>query len=277
MLPPFELHRPADLSEALGLLAEHGDDAAVYMGGTELLLLLKLGLVEPGHLVDGKGLAELQGVRVHPDRIEIGAAVTYRHLERDPDVAAALPALTALVRQVANVRVRNAGTLAGNLCFAEPHSDPATLLIALDAEVELASPAGRRRLPLGAFVRGPLDVDLRAGEIMTTVVVPRPAAGAVVTFRRLALKERPTANVATVLGGPAGTTRVVVGAAGPRPVRVRAAEELLAANGTGGLAEAAGLAGVDSAATTDGDGTAEYKRHLVEVLVRRAAAPALAG
>src|SRR6185312_8684166 len=134
-LPPFDLHRARSLDEAHELLERYGEDAAVVCGGTELLLLLKLGFAAYGHLVDVKGIEELGGVRVDNGTLLIGATATHREIERSPAVLERLPALAAMERDVANIRVRNVGTLGGNLCFSDPHSDPATFLLTLDAEV----------------------------------------------------------------------------------------------------------------------------------------------
>lgn len=269
LLPPFTLHRPTSVQEAIGLLATQ-EESVVYMGGTELLLLMKLGLASPEHLVDCKRVAGLDELTISGGAVRIGAAVSHRRIERDPAVAAALPALAQMTRQVANVRVRNAGTVAGNLCFAEPHSDPATLLLALEARVVIAAPSGEREIGLDEFVLGPLQTTLSDGELVIRIIVPLPPPGAQVVYQRFAVKERPAANVAVVAGGPPGTTRVVVGAAGPRPVRVHAAEALLEAGEPSGRGEtlAATAAAVES--YDDGDGSAEYKTHLAQVLLGRA-------
>src|SRR4029077_1999458 len=116
------------------LLAQHGDDAVVYCGGTELLLVLKLGLAAYPNLLDLKGIPELRVFEERDGTLRIGAAVTHRELESSPLVHRLVPALAEMERRVANVRVRSVGTLGGNLCFSDPHSDPATLLLALDAE-----------------------------------------------------------------------------------------------------------------------------------------------
>jgi carbon-monoxide dehydrogenase medium subunit len=178
-----------------------------------------------------------------------------------------MPELARLEATVANLRVRAAGTLGGNLCFAEPHSDPATLLVALGAEVELASRSGTRRLPVQDFVMGPLQTALAPGEIMTAIRIPVPRAGTRVAFERIRLKERPVANVAVMLTG--AEARVVVGAVGPRPLRVHAAEEVLvdrpeAIEAACSLVEA----GVEPYA--DSEASIEYKRHLSSVLTGRA-------
>jgi carbon-monoxide dehydrogenase medium subunit len=269
-LPPFELHRPERLDEALELLERHGEDAAFYMGGTELLLVMKLGFAQPGHLVDGKALPELTQLRVAAAGITIGAGVTHRRIERHGDVARVLPTLVSMERRVANVRVRNAGTLGGNLCFAEPHSDPMTLLVALDATVQLARRSGIRTLPLAEFARGAFATALEPGEVMTEIHIPLPSPGARVGYQRLAFTERPTAAAAVVLDGAA--TRVVVGALGPVPLRVPAAESALADGDVDAAVSAVG----DAVTARDTERGSDYRAHLAGVLVRRAVAGAVA-
>lgn len=269
MIQPFVYHRPDHLEEALQLLEDHGDDAALYMGGTELVLVMKLGLAAPEHLVDGKRLRELEGVQFDMDELVVGAAVTHRQLELHPDVQQRLPALAELERHVANVRVRNVGTLGGNLCFAEPHSDPATLLIALGSSVDLASRAGHRTLPLTDFIAGPLMTALGPDELLVRVRVPLPPADAHVAYRRIAFRERPVGNVAVVSDGD--RTTVVVGAFENTPRRVPEVEAALsAAPDDHDAAVAAIQAAIEPHA--DLDGSEDYKRHLAGVLLRRALA-----
>lgn len=267
MLPRFAVERPASLADALDLLRRFGDEAAFYMGGTELLLLMKLGMADASVLVDGKRLPELRRLAVVDGTLHIGAGETHRDIERSSVVRAAVPSLAALSRRVANLRVRNAGTLGGNLCFAEPHSDPATLLIALGAQVRLASPDGERTLPVEDFISGALTTALADGEVMTEILVPVPREGTAVAYERLAFRERPVVNVAVTHDGH--SPRLVVGAVGSHPRRVREAETLLAADPSDAdaVADAAGAA-VDPVA--DSEGSDDYKRHLVRVTTKRA-------
>jgi carbon-monoxide dehydrogenase medium subunit len=280
-LPPFELHRPSTLEEASELLERHGPDAALYCGGTELLLLLKLGFASFGHLVDVKGIEELKGIRAEDGVIVIGGAVTHRTLERDGFVHEQLPALAEMERGVANIRVRNVGTLGGNLCFSDPHSDPATFLLALDAEVECRrGGSDARRLPVGAFVAGPYQTALQAAELLTAVRVPPPPRGTRVVHRKFRFHERPAVTVtcaARVENGSIAEARVAVGSVGPRPVRVVEAERWL----TGAPADAPLDTAAESAASVAGavedvNGSVEYKENLVRVLVERALREALA-
>jgi len=266
-LPDFELRRPETLPEALGLLSEYGAEAAFYMGGTELLLAMKYGLAYASVLVDGKRLSELRAVGADNGSVILGAGLTHLELEANPIVRDVLPELAGVERTIANVRVRATGTLGGNLCFAEPHSDPATLLIALGAEVDLASGSGVRSVPIEDFILGPLQTALAPGEIMTTIRVPRPAPGTRLAFDRIRLKERPVANVAVALAE--GESRVVIGAVGPRPIRITAAEDLLSRRPEA-IEEACGLVESSVEPYDDSEGSIEYKRHLASVLTARA-------
>jgi aerobic carbon-monoxide dehydrogenase medium subunit len=281
MLRPFTLHRPETAEEACALLARLGEDAVPYAGGTELLLLMKLGLLRPPHLVDVKRIRELNEL-ADSDRLTIGATVTHRSLERSALVRERCPLVASVARHVANVRVRNVGTVGGNLAFADPHSDLATLFLALDARVELVSPRGRRELALGDFVRGPWETARFPDELLACVrLAPWPSATA--AYVKFGVHERPTLGIAVALGlndgnGRQGArvqdARVAVGCVGPRPARVAAAEARLRGVAVdqiddviGAVSDAA-AAGVDPA--DDLYGSADYKREMVAVFVRRA-------
>jgi aerobic carbon-monoxide dehydrogenase medium subunit len=270
-LPPFELHRARSEDEARELLERHGEDAAVLCGGTELLLLLKLGFAGYGHLVDIRGIEELRGIRAENGSLVIGATTTHREIERSPLVLERLPALAAMERRVANLRVRNVGTLGGNLCFSDPHSDPATFLLALDAEAEWAG----RRAPLAEFLLGPYETALRHGELLQAVRIPVPPAGTRVAHRKLAFHERPAATVTCAVrleDGAVAEARVAVGSVGARALRVEEAEARLAGaapDDAAALAAAAELAAEAADPVDDANGSADYKAQLVRVLVER--------
>jgi carbon-monoxide dehydrogenase medium subunit len=277
-LPPFDLHRPESVEEATELADRYGEDAAFYCGGTELLLLLKLGFASFGHLIDLKRVEELGGVRAENGALVVGGAVTHRQLERSELVRERLPALATMERRVANLRVREVGTLGGNLCFSDPHSDPATFLLALDVEVEHrrgGEPA--RRTPISDFVVGPYQTSLGEGEVLTSVRIPELPRGAAVVHAKFAFHERPTATVAClarVVEGEVAEARVAVGSVGPQPVRAPAAEQVLTGApaeeiGTELLLKAGERAAEAAAPVDDATGSAEYKAQLVRVLVER--------
>jgi aerobic carbon-monoxide dehydrogenase medium subunit len=276
-LTAFELHRPQSVEEATALLDQHGEDALLYCGGTELLLLAKLGFTAFEHLVDTKAIDELAGIRVDGDVLVIGATATHRQIERSPLVLERLPALAAMERQVANIRVRTVGTLAGNLCFSDPHSDPATFLLALDAEVDSRrGDAPARRRPLNAFLSGPYEPALEHGEVVLSIRVPFPAPGTAIVHQKFAFHERPAATVtcgARVVGGVVESARIAVGSVGNLAVRASEAEALLVGASPLDdrvLAAAGASAAAVSNPVEDANGSVEYKAHLVEVLVVRA-------
>jgi aerobic carbon-monoxide dehydrogenase medium subunit len=279
-LTPFELHRPSTLAEASELLERLGDEAVVYSGGTELLLVAKLGFTDFTALVDVKAIPELNGVDANGE-LRIGGAVTHRELERSEAVLRGWPSLAEMERHVGNLRVRNTGTIGGNLCFADPHSDPATFLLAVGGELTLqrgAEPG--RRLAIDEFVRGPYMTALEPGELLVSVHVPRLSEGSRAVHRKIAFRERPAITVAAWLDVRDGTiaeARVAVGSVGPRPLRATQAEELLAGSDAGSVDFAAVGEAVASEAdpVEDLNGSVDYKRQLVRVLAARALAEAL--
>jgi carbon-monoxide dehydrogenase medium subunit len=276
-LPPFELHRPDSVAEASRLLDELGDDAVVISGGTELLLVMKLGFADHPHLVDVKRIAELRRLEASGDLLEVGAAVTHREIERSPVVRERWPALAAMERLVGNLRVRNMGTIGGNLCFADPHSDPATFLLATGGSLVCRRGDGpARELSIDEFVQGPYYTALEPGELVTAVRVPDPGPGVGIAHEKMSLHERPAVTVtclARVEDGQIRSARVAVGSVGTRPARAGDAEAVLtgaAADGLNGRAgEAADAAAAAADPVEDANGSVEYKCQLVRVLGER--------
>ena len=277
MLRRFEVHHPSTVADAVALRLRYGGEAAIYAGGTELLLAMKLGVARWPHLIDVKRIPELGGVSLRDGVLRIGATVTHWDLERDASVARAIPALAALERNVANVRVRAAGTLAGNIAFAEPHADPPALLIALGARVVLRGEKGERALPLETFVTGMYETAIAADEIITAIEVPVPAANMRATYLKFQILERPSVGVAIAgelrEGRFTDAPAVVVGAVDEMPRRVETGSLARADARAPGTADAladAARAAVEPVA--DLAGSVEYKQHLVGVFARRALA-----
>lgn len=283
MLPArFNLHRPASIGEALALLGQHGDDASPYAGGTELLVAMKARVVRFAHIVDIKRIAELRGVVARPDGgLSIGALCTHHELANHALVRERLPAYADLSANVANIRVRVAGTLGGNLCFAEPHADPPALLCALGAQVVLAGPAGERSLAVGDFIVGELSTARADNELLRRIEVPGLPAGGRAGYRASGHLERPAVGVAAVAvpHGEGHQWRFFAGAICGRPTELtllaQAMSGLPAAEALAALQANAGAAAETLEAHDDLRGSAEYKRHLVTVLARRAARIAL--
>lgn len=275
----FEMFEAQSVAEACAALTEFGEGARVYAGGTELLLVLKEGFLEADVLVNIKTIPGLNDIRMGEGMVHIGSLATHRQLELSDVVREQLPTFAEAERHVANVRVRNVGTLGGNLCFGEPHSDPGAVLLLHDAMVEVASVDGTRTLPLSEFIVGPFEVALEPGEILTEIQVPVLPEGTVSSYRKFGFLERPSVGVGVALTPDADRAGVVearisVGSAGPIPTRVPEAEALLQGVALVDVAQLAAQVG-DAAAkamdtSSDLHGSADYKRHLVAVMVRQA-------
>src|SRR3981081_3846829 len=231
----FDSHAPTSLAETFSLLATHGDDAHLMAGGTALVLLLQQGLVQPGHVVGLRGVAELQGVRRLDDGgLQIRALTTHRQAERAADVQAFCPALADTFARVATVRIRNQATVGGNLAHADPAQDPPPMLIALSASAVVASSAGERRIPLDEFFVDYFETALQPGEVLVAVDLPPLAAGTRVTYKKFLPRTQDdyaTVSVAAALrlgsDSQCEEVRISLGAAATTPVRARAVEDAL--------------------------------------------------
>lgn len=277
-LPPFSLHRSVSTSAAIELLEEFGDDGVIYSGGTELLLVMKLGLADFDHLVDIKRIPGIDAIAVDGNELRIGAAATHRSIETNLDIHTGWPSLALMTRQVANARVRNVGTLGGNLAFGDPASDPATFLLALQASIEIRGVGGvLRRVSVSDFFVGAYQTALGDAELIETIVVPALAPGTFVVHERIRFQERPAVTVTVAGTGKAGRVsgvKIAVGSVGSVPIQIAEAEEMLFGVGLGSLESAVTevAAAVEASVEPIADlhGSVEYKRHLAGVLVGRA-------
>ena len=228
MIPSFHLVQPTTIAEASQALLDFGDKGKVYNGGAELLLLLRQGLLQSEILIDVKKIERLHKINLHSSELRIGACVTHQALANSQLLRERAPSLAYAESQVANVRVRNQGTLGGNLCFNDPHSDPGTVLLVHDATVTLGSQKGERRLPLSDFFVDMYATALEAHELLLEVHVPPLPAGMGSCYLRLHRQQRPTLGVAVAAKTNNGTieeARIAVGCIGPRTQRTPDIEE----------------------------------------------------
>ena len=151
----FDYHRPADLSEAIGLLSRLDSDARVIAGGHSLIPMMKLRLAMPSHLVDLAAIAELKGVRAEGDEIVIGAMTTQHEIIGSELLAARAPILKEAATQIADPQVRYMGTIGGNVANGDPGNDMPGVMMALDASYVLRGPDGERGLPRATITRAP--------------------------------------------------------------------------------------------------------------------------
>jgi carbon-monoxide dehydrogenase medium subunit len=279
MLRRFRLEEPESVAEASQLLGRFGESAKVYAGGTELLLAMKENLVQYERLINIKNVKGLNEVTSDNGMMRLGALCTHHQLETSPLVKQKLAALARLEQNVANVRVRQVGTLGGNLCFAEPHADPGILLIALRANVIAERTASKREIPAEAFFVDAYETCLEADEVVTEIRVPVPEDKSGVAYLKFGYLERPSVGVAVALrvdgeGKSIEDAKIAVGCAGPAPKSVLEAEELIKGRGVDeaktNLLKAGEIAARTAQAISDLHGSQEYKEHIVGVLLKRA-------
>jgi carbon-monoxide dehydrogenase medium subunit len=285
MIKSFEYLAPQTLDEALALLEQHGDECKVIAGGQSLLILMRQGLVAPAYLLDIKGLPGLAHIKFDPkEGLTIGALATHRAIEKSPEIQQKFGVLSEMERRLASIQTRNWGTIGGNLCHADPAGDPAPVLIALCATVTVTSTQGPRTVPLEDFVLDYFETAMKHTELLTEIrlPVPAPQTGTVYSKFNVIESELGTVGVAVSItlrskDRTCGDARIVLGGAGPRPLRAKRAEELLRGKQITDrlLKDAADRAAAESQPISDINASADYRRELLKVQVRRMAAEAL--
>ncbi len=276
----FDYLEPATVAEACALLKERGGEAKVFAGGSHVTILMKQGLYQPTALVNIKKIAELKGIRFDPaEGLSIGALVTHRELETSALVKEKFPVLCEAEREVANIRVRNMGTVGGNLASGEPLTDLSQIFIALDGKLEILGPNGRRAIGVEDLFVDFYTTSLAEDEILTRVVLPPlPAQSGIdyIRFSSSSVVDKPCAGVAvrlTLDQKAVQVARVVLGCVGPTPARARRAEASLTGKPISpeSAAAAGKIASQECSPTDDLRGSAHYKRAIVGTLVKRAA------
>lgn len=275
----YDYHEPREVAEALHLLVKHGEDAHLIAGGTATVLLLRQGLIRPGHVISLRAIGALSGIGRAPDGgLRIGATATHRQAERSADVRALSPALTNAFASVATVRIRNQATVGGSLAHADPAQDPPPMLAALGAAVTAVSPRGARSIAVEDLAVDHFTTTLAGDEIITEVIVPPLAPGTRATYVKFLPRtadDYATVSVAAAMrlaDGAVADARIVLGAVGPTPIRARAAEAALAGAKPSRerLAQAAALVRDEVDPLDDLRGSAEYKREMARVWTERA-------
>ena len=282
-LRQFVIHQPQDVKEASEMLGHYGERGRLYAGGTELLLAMKHDLLRYEHLVDAKTIPGLSKIELTDSTIRIGALATHRSIENSSLVKEKLPVMTEMERNVANVRVRATGTLGGNLCFAEPHSDPAALLLALQAKARVQGGGGERVLEMHEFIVGAYETTLGPDELLTGIDVPVLTPTQRAVYLKFQIHERPTLGLALVLdlddsGQIINKARAAVGSVSVMPCRSDQADSLLVGSKNQvekKLGDAAQVLAAAADPVDDLEGSADYKRHLIGVFLRRAFTMAL--
>ena len=276
----FDYHEPRALAEALELLDHYGEDAHLMAGGTATVLLMRQGLLRPGHVIALRRIDELGGIARTPDGgLRLGAMATHRAVERSADAFAYSPALTDAFASVATIRIRNQATVGGNLAHADPAQDPPPMLAALGATVTVRSTQGERSLAVEELAVDHFTTSLAHNEVITEVILPPLEPGTRETYLKFLPRtadDYATVSVAATLRFTAdrtiAETRIVLGAVGPTPMRARRVENALRGQPTARIRDALDLVRDEIDPADDLRGSAAYKREMARVWMGRALA-----
>src|SRR5581483_3686845 len=280
LLREVDYARPKSLEEAVQLLSMR-DNARPLAGGQSLINVMKVRVASPDLVVDLAGIPELREIRVTGGALEIGAMVTYAELIGSEEARAARPILAEAVQTIADVQVRNRGTVGGNVCSNDPTNHLPPLAVALGATMTIRSSEGERTVTADEFFEGVFLTAAAPGEVLTRLSVPSRQLGEGDAFASLTVGKDGTGivNVAASvrLNGQIEQARVAIGCVGATPVRATRLEQALAgANGDEGEVRAAAK-GLGDALDPPSDvhASADYRRHLAEVLAVRATLQAI--
>ena len=278
--PSFGYHRPDTVSDALTALAGFGPDAKVLAGGQSLIPLLNMRLAAPKVLVDINRLgAELDRIDVDEQGVRVGALVRHARLARPDSPAGAVPLLAEATRSVAHPTIRNRGTTVGSLVHADPAAELPAVLLLCGGSMELVSLAGARTVPVEEFFVGPLESALAPGELAVAARFPLPPPRSGNAFVELSRRAGDYALAGAALqvtlapDGLIASARAAYLSVGPTPMLVDLTDAV--AESSVDWAAAGALAQSQVEPEDDIQATAEYRRHLVGVLTRRAGELAL--
>jgi carbon-monoxide dehydrogenase medium subunit len=270
----FEYVRPSTLDEAVALLARHGEDAKVLAGGHSLIPAMKLRLARPKVVIDIGRLGGLNYIREIGGRIAIGAMTTHHEIESSALLRGTCPLLPETAGHIGDVQVRNKGTIGGSLVHADPAADYPAPILALEAELEVAGPKGRRTIAAQSFFVDLLQTAISPGEILCEIRVPATARSVAYEKTEQKASGFALAGVAVVVSREG--VRIGVTGIAAKPYRAAAAERVLGAQTSpDAIARAAALVGQGIDALGDIHASPEFRLHLAEVNTRRALVRAL--
>ncbi|HTC95895.1 MAG TPA: xanthine dehydrogenase family protein subunit M [Terriglobales bacterium] len=272
----FHYHRARSLEEAAAMLSQLGDEAKLLAGGQSLIPLMKLRYANPGHLVDLNFVPGTSYIKEENGALHFGALTRHAEIEASP-VAARIPIIHDCAAGIADVQVRNRGTIGGSLAEADPSGDWATVLMTLQTEVGCQKTKGHRRVQLVDFIKDAYTTVLAHDELVSEVVVkipPKGSGGAYVAFKRSA-PVYPTASAAVQLsmdGDICKDAAIALGCVGLTAIKAKDAEAALRGQRVTEKTIAAAVEAARAAADPQSDmrGSADYKRTLAGSLVKRA-------
>jgi carbon-monoxide dehydrogenase medium subunit len=276
----FDYLKPASLEDAVAVLAKRGEGAQVLAGGTDVVALLRDGAIAPEVVVDIKGIAGLADIRLAGERLFIGPLVTFTDLIESELIRESFPLFYEMAVKVASKGIRNRATVVGNICSAVPSCDAGPVVLVYDAQVLILGPEGERAVHIDEWFTGPKKTDLQSGELVVGLEMPSSAqacGGSYVKLGRYRGEDLAQASVA-VLVSPDYEYRVAFGAVGPVPVRAKKLEAAIKGEEPTEemFAVARKFIARETSPITDIRATAEYRTHMLEVMLERGIRAAVA-
>jgi CO/xanthine dehydrogenase FAD-binding subunit len=281
--PPFEYHAPATVADALTHVDRYQDSGKILAGGQSLVPLLNMRLAHPDHLVDLNRIEGLAAIEEDADRFTVGAMTRQRAVERSPDIARRHPLLTEAMSYVAHPQIRNRGTIGGTLCHADPAAELPAVSLAVDAALRIQSVDGARTVPASDFFVSHFTTTLGPNELVTGVTFPKLRGRTGWSIQEIARRHGDFALVGVVavvemVNGRVADARLVLFAAGERPLRMGQAEKILvqAEPDTDVVGEAAATVAREVSPPSDMHASAEGRRRMASALTSRALHQAVA-
>lgn len=233
-LPDYELRAPRSLSDALDLMTREPGVWRAFAGGTDLMVLLEFGLLKHRNFLSIRHLKELRGIEVTPTHVSLGALTTYTEIQRNETMRREFPLLCAAARETGSIAIQNRGTLGGNVANASPAADSPPALLVYDAELELVSAQGTRRVEYRHFHTGYKQLEMREDELLSRIVLPRATGDLKTYYRKVGTRKAQAiskicfaAGVRMSGGGRVGQARIALGSVAPTVVRCTRTEDLL--------------------------------------------------
>lgn len=276
-MKPFEFFQPESAAAAIDALATHSPNVRILAGGTDAVVELKHVPASPGMVIDVSRLSELKGIEMTEAGLRIGAGVTHTEIMDHPLIAEHAPAMIDAAHTVGAVQTRNLGTLGGNLVTCVPSMDSGPTLMALEAEVAVLGPTGKRTMPLAEFFVGPRKTILEKDELLLEILLPQSSLGKPASFIKFGLRKGQAlalVNAASALwleDGKMKDVKISLGAVAPVVIRAPQAEAVLEGKAVSDelIDEAAKIAVTEAKPIDDFRASKEYRRDLIEVGVRR--------
>ena len=281
----FEYMAPKTVREALSLLSQYQKETKIMAGGQSMLVIMRQGLLAPEYVIDIKALSELDYIEYDERKgLRIGALTTHRDIEKSPVIMKKFKVLSEMERNLATIQTRNWGTIGGNLCHGDSAGDPAPVFIVLNAKLKLVSQGQERIIEMEEFSKDMLEVDLKPGEMLSEIQIANPKPHTGIAHEKLMVMQGDAGIVGAAVSitlksgnGICEDARIALSNAASVPLRAKGAEKRLIGKAiTLPLLDEVGqIASQEADPPADVHGSAEYRKEMIKVYVRRAAVKAL--